>query len=129
MFTLITAAFAGDEEENWQKFSKSLVEMFKSDNDGLKQSAMMQIITYEDKLDVKDAAYDIYNIYKWHKDEKMRQLALVTLYHIDYDWIIQQLTEDIKKEESPVLKKQMMFIVDDYNKKKQDKEKKQMVSE
>ena len=84
MPTLITSAIAGDEQENWEKFSKSLVEMFKSDNEGLKQSAMLQIITYADKLDVQDAAYDIYNIYKWHKDEKMRQLALVTLYHIEY---------------------------------------------
>ena len=129
LFSCLTMVLAGDDKGNWEKFSKSLVEMFKSDNEGLKQSAMLQIIIYADSLDVQDAAYDIYNIYKWHKDEKMRQLALVTLYHIQYDWAMNQLVEDIKKEESPILKKQLIFMVDEYNKKKQSDEQKKQETE
>lgn len=129
LFSCLTIVLAGDGKENWEKFSKSLVEMFKSDNEGLKQSAMLQIITYADSLDVQDAAYDIYNIYKWHKDEKMRQLALVALYHIQYDWAMNQLVEDIKKEKSPILKKQLIFMVDEYNKKKQSEEQKKQETE
>ena len=129
LFSCLSIVLAGDGKENWEKFSKSLVEMFKSDNEGLKQSAMLQIIIYADSLDVQDAAYDIYNIYKWHKDEKMRQLALVALYHIQYDWAMNQLVEDIKKEKSPILKKQLIFMVDEYNKKKQSEEQKEQKTE
>ena len=114
MSIFVMAAVAQQEEENWEKFSQSLVKMFKSDNEGLKQSAMMQIIVYSDSLDVQDAAYDIYNIYRWHKNDHMRHLALVTLYHIKYDWTMHQLAKDIKFEESPSLKNQMKVIVNEY---------------
>ena len=114
MFTLITAAVAQEEKENWQKFSKSLVEMFKSDNDGLKQSAMQHIIQYSNKLDVKDAAFDIYNIYRWHKDVQVRRLALVALYNTNYDWAMNQIVKDIKIETSPALKRQMKYMVKEH---------------
>ena len=122
MFTLATSSIANDNEDKWEKFSQSLVEMFKSDNDGLKQSAMQRIIQYADKLDVKDAAFDIYNIYRWHKDTKMRQLALVTLNSIKYDWAMRQLHKDIKIEESPTLKRQMVFMVNEYFSKQQQED-------
>jgi hypothetical protein len=115
MFTFITAGLAGDKETDWDKFSQSLVKIYKCDNDGLKQSAMQKIIKYSDKLDVQEAAYDIYKIYKWHKDFNMRRLALVTLSHIKYDWAMKQLARDIKTEESPALKNQMIAIVKEYN--------------
>ncbi|MFC2088098.1 hypothetical protein ACFLSX_00720 [Calditrichota bacterium] len=119
MFTFFTAADAGEKGENWEKFSKSLVETLKSDNEGLKQSAMMQIMVFCDSLDVKDAAFDVYNIYKFHKDNQMRHLALVTLYHLKSDWAMIQLTKDLKTEESPLLKKQIMFMVKEYNQMKE----------
>jgi hypothetical protein len=114
LLTLATSAIANDNVDKWEKFSQSLVQMFKSDNDGLKQSAMQRIIQYADKLDVQDAAFDIYNIYRWHKDTKMRQLALVTLNSIKYEWAMKQLYKDIKIEESPSLKRQMVFMVNEY---------------
>jgi hypothetical protein len=114
MFTLATSSIAGEEDNKWEKFSQSLVEMFKSGNDGLKQSAMQRIIQYADKLDVQDAAFDIYNIYRWHKDAKMRQLALVTLYSMKYNWAMKQLVKDLKIEESPALRRQMVFMVNEY---------------
>jgi hypothetical protein len=119
MFTFVMAVIAGDEDENWGKFSQSLVEMFNSDNEGLKQSAMMQIIVYSDKLNVQEAAFDIYNIYKFHKNIHMRHLALVTLYHLNYEWAMNQLVKESKIEQSPILKKQLIYMVNEYNKSKQ----------
>lgn len=129
MFIFVMAAVAGDEDENWEKFSQSLVKMFKSDNEGLKQSAMMQIIVYSDSLDVQDAAYDIYNIYRWHKNDHMRHLALVTLYHIKYDWALKELTKDIKIEKSPVIKKQLIYMISEYNKSKQHTDQDSLVTD
>ena len=114
MFTFITGVFAGDKEQNWDKFSQSLVKMFKSHNEGLKQSAMQHIIQYSDKLDVQEAAFDIYNIYRWHKDVQVRRLALVALYNTNYEWAMNQIVKDIKIEQSPALKRQMKYMVHEY---------------
>ena len=114
MFTFVTGVFAGDKEENWDKFSQSLVKMFKSHNEGLKQSAMQHIIQYSDKLDVQDAAFDIYNIYRWHKDAQVRRLALVALYNTNYDWAMNQIVKDLKIEQSPALKRQMVFMINEH---------------
>lgn len=129
MFTFATAALAGDKSENWKRFSQSLVKMFKSDNEGLKQSAMQRIIQYSDKLDVKDAAFDIYNIYRWHKDARVRRLALVALYYTNYDWAMNQIVKDLKIESSPALKRQMIYMVNEYYKDKQDKSYEYLASE
>ena len=120
IFTFATATLAGDNEENWEKFSQSLVKMFKSDNDGLKQSAMQRIIQYSDKLDVKEAAFAIYNIYRWHKDIHVRRLALIALYKTNYDWAMKQIVQDLKIESSPALKRQMVYMVNEYYKDKHD---------
>ncbi|MFC2088097.1 hypothetical protein ACFLSX_00715 [Calditrichota bacterium] len=111
MFTLVTSTVAKDKQENWEKFSQSLVETIKSQNDGLKQSAMQRIIQYSDKLDVKEAAFDIYNVYRWHNNDNVRRLALVALYNTKYDWAMNQIVKDIKIEHSPALKRQMIFMV------------------
>ena len=120
MFTFATAAFAGDKDKDWEKFSQCLVKMFKTDNEGLKQSAMQRIIQYSDRLDVKDAAYDIYNIYRWHKDVQVRRLALIALYHTNYRWAMNQIVKDLKIESSPMLKRQMICMVNEYYKDKHD---------
>jgi hypothetical protein len=111
-FTLTT--MAKDKDENWQQFSQNLVKTLKSQHDGLKQSAMQRVIQYSDKLDVKDAALDIYTIYRWHNNDKVRQLALVALYNTNYDWAINQIAKDFDIESSPALKRQMYFMVNNY---------------
>jgi hypothetical protein len=114
MFTLVTSTIAKDKAEYWDKFSQSLVESMKSENEGLKQSVMQRIIQYSDKLEVKEAAFDIYNIYRWHNNTNVRRLALVALYNTNYNWAMNRIAEELQREQSSTLKKQMMFMVNEY---------------
>ena len=117
-FTLTT--MAKDKDENWQQFSQNLVETLKSQHEGLKQSAMQRVIQYSDKLNVKGAAFDIYNVYRFHENENLRRLALVALYNTNYSWAMNQIVKDSETEQSPALKRQMSFMVNEYFKNKSE---------
>jgi hypothetical protein len=118
LFTLATSNVAGERDIDWNRFSQSLVKAFKSGNEGLKQSAMQRIIQYSDQLSVQKAAFQLYNIYRWHKNTQVRQLALVALYKSNNEWAMNQLVKAIKIEKSPVLRRQMIFMIDEYFKNK-----------
>jgi hypothetical protein len=68
---------------DWQAFSTNLIEAIKSSNDGLKMSAMQQVIRSSDSLDVALARYVVMDVFMNNKDQKVRQLALATLIKID----------------------------------------------
>ena len=118
MFTFTLSTIAKDTEENWQQFSQNLVKTINSQHQGLKQSAMQRVIQYSDKLDVKDAAFDIYNVYRFNENENLRRLALVALYNTNYSWAMNQIVKDSEIEQSPALKRQMSFMVNEYFKEK-----------
>ena len=120
VFTLTISTFAKDSIKDWKKYSQNLVATLKSNHDGLKQSAMQRVIQYSDKLDVKDAAFNIYNVYRFEKNEKLRRLALVALYNTNYNWAMDQIANDLENEQSPILKKQMSFMVNEYFKERQN---------
>ena len=120
IFTLSFSTFAKDADKDWKKFSENLVITLKSNHDGLKQSAMQRIIQYSNNLDVQDAAFNIYNVYRFEENENLRRLALVALYHTNYNWAMNQIVRELEKEESPALKKQMSFMVYEYFKQKQN---------
>ena len=120
VFTLTLSTFAKDSDKDWKKFSQNLVTTLKSNHDGLKQSAMQRVIQYSDKLDVKDAAFNIYNVYRFEKNENLRRLALVALYNTNYNWAMDQIVKELENEQSPILKKQMSFMVNEYFKERQD---------
>ena len=52
----------------------------------------------------------------------MRHLALVALYHLNYEWAMNQLIKESKKEQEPILKKQLLYMINEYNKSKQSME-------
>jgi len=111
---LIAAAFAGESEKtDWDAFSKNLVKSLKSDNEGIQLSAMQQVITYADKVNVGDAVFDIVQVYRSHKDVKVRQLALTTLHKTNNAWAMDFLKRNLEHEKSPVLKAQIYHILND----------------
>jgi hypothetical protein len=121
MFTFFTSSIAKDTDKDWDKFSQNLVYTIKTHHEGLKQSALQRIIQYSDKLDVQKAAFDIYNIYRWHNNDRVRRLALVALYNTNYSWAMNQILKDSKYETSPTLKRQMDFMVNEYFTSQSDK--------
>ncbi len=118
VFSFTAFVSADNANAKWNTFSQNLVKSLTSENDGLKESAMQLIVEYADHVWVHEAAFNIYNIYKTHESQKMRHLALITLYKIKNDWFMNELIEDIKTETSPVLRSQMISMVKEYYKNK-----------
>ncbi len=109
-------ALAGDDPRSkrsahWEAFSKNLVENFQVSNEGLHLSTMQRIIQYADSVDVDEAVFHVVRYYRDHKDLKVRQLALTTLYKIRNQWSLGFLRRAIRFEESPVLKQQICAIL------------------
>jgi hypothetical protein len=92
---------------DWNLFSKNLVMAVKSSNEGLKLSAMQQIIHYADNLNVTQARYEIMNVFLTHKNPRVRQLALAALSKINNTLDMGFLQRQMFFEEHPVIKKQI----------------------
>lgn len=111
-------AWSGQKAEtnqvDWNAFSKNLVKAIASDNEGLQRSAMRLIIHHADKVNVDQAVFDLVRIYRYHKNEKVRQLAIVALHEIKNKWAMGFLKRDLKFQESPVLQKQILACLDDF---------------
>ena len=101
---------------NWELFSKNLVKALNSDNLGLKVSAMQKVIKYKEKVDVEDAALEIVRLYRRHKDERVRQLALVTLHSMQNDWALGIVKRDYNFENNSKIKRLMAAIITDRKK-------------
>jgi hypothetical protein len=91
-------------KNHWKVFTKNLVVALKSDNDGLKQSAMVQIIRYKDKLNVSKTVFPMVDIYKNHQNEKFRELATAALHYTDNKWAEDYLRQNYEKEKNSKIK-------------------------
>lgn len=96
-------------------YSKNLVNALKSSNDGLRQSALQMIIHNADKVNVDEAVQEIVNLYRYHKDLKVRQLALVALGSLNNENAIEALRQSVKTEDSPALRNQIYHILKEYD--------------
>ena len=136
---LTSIAWAGhlNQEDDWDKmlantkwdiFSKNLVKALKSENLGLKVSAMQLVIKYKEKVDVENASLDVVRLYRRHKDERVRQLALVTLHAMKNDWALGIVKRDYNFENNLKVKKLMAAVITDYAQKETDKQSNQIIS-
>ena len=108
------AVNASEENVDWDAFSNNIQVALKSDNDGLKFSAVQQVIQYADQFDVKDGIYDIVEIYRSNENVKVRQLALTAISSTQNKWAMDFLSRNLKYEKSESLKKQIYHILNDY---------------
>ena len=106
-----------ENKPNWDLFSKNLVKALKHKNLGLNISALLQVIHHKDNINVDSAVLDIVRLYRNHKDERVRQLALVTLHAMGNDWAIGIIKRDFRFEKSPQIKRIMLAIIYDKTKK------------
>ncbi len=96
---------------NWDQFSKGLTMALKSDNLGVKLSAMQLVIKYGDKVDVRNARYDVMDTFLDSKDRRIRRLALVTLSKINNTFDLGLLERQIKFEDDSVIKNQIVAVL------------------
>jgi len=105
-------AYSG--EAKWDNFSKNLVIALKSDNEGLRRSAMNLIVRYGESLNVDEAVFDVVQIFRYSDNQKERRLALIALYKMQNDWSMYFLKRHMKFEDNPTLKHQIAVIVQEY---------------
>jgi hypothetical protein len=98
---------------DWDTFGKNLTKALTSDNEGIKRSALQQMIRFHDQVDIKDATISILHIYRSHSDLQTRRLALTALSKLNSSLALGYLKLAVEYEKSPVLKKQIMFILKD----------------
>jgi len=96
------------ERTDWKAFGENLINAVASENQGLKVSAMQHMITYHQYLDVKDATFDLLRIYRLHPEQRMRQLAAVTLEYVGNSWGKDFLKRNIKFEKNEVIMRQIL---------------------
>ncbi len=116
------------QDVDWDAFSENLVKAIQSDNEGLQRSAMGMIIRYAEYLNVKDARFDVVRIFRSHKNSKVRQLAMVTLYHMKDDWAMYFLKRNIKFEKDECIRKHCCCIVNSFYAEKEAKKAKKRES-
>jgi len=114
----LSSVSASEREIDWKLVSKNLVKALASENDGLRQSAMVLIVRHSDKLRVNDAVYDVMHIYRTHKNERVKQLALATLHKMQSKWAMGFLRMDLKFQESERLRRMVLAILQDYEAKR-----------
>lgn len=92
-------------------FSKNILTALHSENAGLKISAMQKVVKYKDLVDINNSVLELMRVYRKSNDEKMRQLALVTIHAIQNDWALGILKRDLQFEQSPKIKKLMIAVL------------------
>ncbi|HEM48992.1 MAG TPA: hypothetical protein ENO27_02160 [Caldithrix sp.] len=112
VFLSLSAVLATESDNvNWDRFSEGLKMALKSDNLGVKLSAMQLVIKYGDKVDVTAARYDVMDSFLYSKDRRVRRLALVTLAKINNTFDMGLLERQIKFEDDPVIKNQIAAVL------------------
>ena len=102
------------DDVNWDAFSVNLVKALKSENDGLRRSAMSKVIKYGEKLNVDEAVFDVMKVFRSNNNVKDRQLALVTLHKMQNSWAMDFLKRHLSLEKDDELKHQIQYVVYEY---------------
>jgi len=96
---------------DWDKFSASIEVALKSENTGLKQSAIHMLYKYTEYLNVENAVNEVMEEYVYSKDPQTRKLAVVTLYKMQDDWALALLKSNNRFEKDASIKESVDSIV------------------
>ena len=97
-------------EEAWAAFSANLVVALKSDNEGLRVSALHRVAEYGEKLDVCDARFEMVSLFRDSKDERVRMLALAALSKAKDAWIADFFYRSARLESDPHMASLMYHV-------------------
>ncbi|MFQ5568593.1 MAG: hypothetical protein ACE5G0_02895 [Rhodothermales bacterium] len=101
--------------EQWANFDNNLASALTSNNDGVKEGALRQIIRHGEYLDMSRlSAFDVMRIYRNHKDDDMRHLAVLALGNMNDRWAIEFLDMLSGFETSEKIQKTMDDVVKAY---------------
>ena len=89
------------DEAAWVQFGENLVVALKSDNDGLKVSALQHIAAFGERLDVSDARFEMVRLFRDNKDDRVRMTALNALSKVRDSWVADFLHRTARFETDP----------------------------
>ena len=115
----MSTANAQEQNVDWKLVSKNLIKALASDNAGLRQSAMLMIVRHGDKLQVKDAVYDVMHVYRTSDNPCVQKLALATLHKMESKWAMGFLRVDYRFQKSDELKRMVAAILQEYDAKRE----------
>ncbi len=99
------------DQVNWTRFSDNLTQALKSDNIGVKYSAMQLVIRHSDYVNVSDAVYDVMREFRNNENRKVRMLSLITLYKMNNSWALDFLERTQKFEKDDAVKDKIVLIL------------------
>ena len=112
---LVASEAAAIDAATWKAFSANLVHALTMDNDGVRVAAMQYIIRYGDKLDVGEAVFDVMRIYRNHKDDNVRRMAVVALGRMQSDGAIGFLRLSVEYEKSETVRHTIQAVVSEHD--------------
>ncbi|MFT5142677.1 MAG: hypothetical protein ACI80V_000384 [Rhodothermales bacterium] len=92
--------------------SGSVAEALKSGHRGLESAALRLVISYGKTIDLDDeAVLDVVRLYRDHRDENMRQMAIVAIGAANDDWAVDFLQRSERFEDSPRLRRTIHAVL------------------
>lgn len=88
--------------ERWRRASAGLSLALRSDNDGLRHSALQHIACYGPHLSLSEEnMFEIVRLFRDSADERVRLAALGALVHVESGWVTDFLARSARFERSP----------------------------
>ena len=98
----------------WEAFNKKIVQAVSSENQGIREGALVQIAYYGDYLEFPElTVFEVMRMYRDHDDPKIQRLAIVSLANMGSRWAIEFLDMLAPYESNETLKKTMENVVRD----------------
>lgn len=86
----------------WNEFSAVLGDALHSEVEGLRCSALRLAIQYSDDVQLdRSAIYDMAAMYRSHRNDNVRRMAVVALASTDDSWAIDYLKRSVAYEKTP----------------------------
>lgn len=99
----------------WMEYGKRISEALASEHDGLRQGALRMIIQYGEVLDLdRTAATEVVKVYRNHRNNRLRRMAVVALGQIQEPWSMDFLRRSIPYEKTPSVRHTVANVVSEY---------------
>lgn len=100
---------------DWDRYGNCICAALSSGHDGLRQGALRMLIMYGDAIEVPRAAVlEVVRMYRDHRDEHVRRMAVVALGRIDDAWALDFLRRSLAYERCPEVLATMQAVIADH---------------
>ncbi len=96
----------------WTTFSDNLEQALACGHEGVQQGALRMIIFYGDNLAIsRTGVHNAVRIYRDHKDDRLRRMAVVALGKIQDSWGLDMLKRSARFEKSPSVRQTILAVL------------------